>query len=432
MILFSSHMLKLTSVISTIHIVRQSPRLEAPRSFEQYWRGLGLSWIGPDLNWRDLGLDGRGLGLERRNSFSSTIAHLLLDTFRFLRALFSGLIPAFRSYHMSALFYWHLAAFFNRNFNALFGGNLPATDLRNVSANLLGNGTTTFLGHLLATLVRHLMARRVSHRGANALRTLATPGTWFLPARHNWEVLALLFSGGAASLLRDLDTHRVLHQLADLVGHSLTLGDGLLPAGNHRHILAFLLLDGLAHSVGNLLADRIGHRRANLVGKGGALGLWFLPASFNRQLGALLTGHLFTHLPVGTLLHRNKPADSLGLRLSPPSRPLASDFYTRSFVHSRPLPLAELGVGLAWGLRGNFETFLDLFIPAAVHNLTFFGLLVVASFFLGSPADFRVLSLAVLRGLIVAHLALDVLALLGSLNCALLAARLVALLLLLR
>merc|ERR1719309_1590354 len=179
MILYLSHMLlRLTSVISTIHKERQSPRLEAPRSFEQHWRGLGLSWIGPDLN-------GRGLGLERRNSISSISAHLLLDTFRFLRAVFPGLVPAFRSYRLSALFYWHLAAFFNRNFNALFGGNLPATDLRNVSANLLGNGATMLLGYLLATLVRHLMARRVGHRGANALRTLAATGTWFLPARHN-------------------------------------------------------------------------------------------------------------------------------------------------------------------------------------------------------------------------------------------------------
>merc|ERR1719474_2625842 len=185
MILFSSHMLRLTSVISTIHIERQSPRLEAPRSFEQYWRGLGLSWIGPDLHRGSLGLDRSCLGLERRNSFSSISAHLLLDTFRFWRAVFPGLIPAFRHYHLSALFYWHLAAFFDRNFNALFGGNLPATDLRNVGANLLGNGATTLLGHLLATLVRHLMARRVSHRGANALRTLAAPGAWFLSARHN-------------------------------------------------------------------------------------------------------------------------------------------------------------------------------------------------------------------------------------------------------
>merc|ERR1719193_2314437 len=427
MIIFKSYVIGLTGMISTIHIERQSPRLEAPRSFEQYWRGLGLSWIGLDLDRGDLGLDGRGLGLE-----SSTSAHLLLDTFRCWRAMFPWLIPAFRSYHLSALFYWNLASFFDRNFSALFGGNLPATDLRNVSTNFLGNRATTLLGHLLATLVRHLMARRVSHRGANALRTLAAPGAWFLPASHNWEVLALLFSGGAASLLRDSDTHRVFHQLADLVGHSLTLGDGFLPAGNHRHILAFLLLDRLTHSFGNLLADRISHRRANLVGKGGALGLWFLPASFNGQLCALLTGHLFTHLPVGTLLHRNKPANSLGLRLGPPSRPLASDFSTRSFVHSRPLPLAELGVGLAWGFNRNFETFLDLFIPAAVHNLAFFSSFVVASFFFGSPADFRVFSIAVLRGLIVAHLALDVLALLGSLNCALLAARLIALLLLLR
>merc|ERR550534_2730943 len=123
-------LLRLTGMISTIHIVRQSPRLEAPRSFEQYWRGLGLSWIGPDLTGGDL-------GLGRRNSFSSISAHLLLDTFRFLRAVFPGLIPAFRSYHLSALFYWHLAAFFDRNLNALFGGNLPATNLRNVSANLL-------------------------------------------------------------------------------------------------------------------------------------------------------------------------------------------------------------------------------------------------------------------------------------------------------
>ena len=53
---------------------------------------------------------------------------------------------------------------------------------------------------------------------------------------------------------------------------------------------------------------------------------------------------------------------------------------------------------------GTSKTFLDLFIPAAVHNLAFFGLLVVASFFLGSLADFRVFGLAVLRGLFVAHL----------------------------
>ena len=77
---------------------------------------------------------------------------------------------------------------------------------------------------------------------------------------------------------------------------------------------------------------------------------------------------------------------------------------TLVLVKSGPLPLAEFRVGLAWSLRGNFKTFLDFFIPAAGHNLTFFGLLVVASFFVGRLADFRVLSLAVLRGLIVAHL----------------------------
>merc|ERR1719209_2037924 len=194
------------------------------------------------------------------------------------------------------------------------------------------------------------MAHRVSHRGTNALGTLTALGAWFLPARHHWEVLAFPLGGGATSLLGNFGTHGVLHQLADLVGHSLTLGDGFLPAGDHKHILALLLLDRLAHSIGNLFTDRVGHHRANLVGKVGALSLWFLPASFNGQVGALLTGHLFTHLPVGTLLHRNKPADCLGLRLGPPSRSLASDFPTRSFVHSGPLPLAELGVGLAWSL----------------------------------------------------------------------------------
>ena len=111
-----------------------------------------------------------------------------------------------------------------------------------------------------------------------------------------------------------------------------------------------------------------------------------------------------TNLPVGTLLHRNKPADCLGLRLGPLSRPLASDCSTRSLVQSGPLPFAEFGVGLAWSLRRNFETFLDLFNPAAVHNLTFFSVLVKASFFVGSLADFRVLSLAMLRGLVVALL----------------------------
>ena len=53
---------------------------------------------------------------------------------------------------------------------------------------------------------------------------------------------------------------------------------------------------------------------------------------------------------------------------------------------------------------GTSKTFLDLFIPAAVHNLAFFGSLVIASFFLESLADFRILGLAVLGGLIVAHL----------------------------
>ena len=101
------------------------------------------------------------------------------------------------------------------------------------------------------------------------------------------------------------------------------------------------------------------------------------------------------------MLHRNEPADRLGLLLGPLGRPLASDFSTRSFVHSGSLPL---GVGLAWSLRRNFETFLDLFIPAAVHNLAFFSVLIEASFFVGCLADFGVLSLAVLRGLIVAHL----------------------------
>merc|ERR1712013_581760 len=115
-------------------------------------------------------------------------------------------------------------------------------------------------------------------------------------------------------------------------------------------------------------------------------------------------GHLFTHLPVGTLLHRNKPADRLSLRLGPPRSPLASDFSTRSFVHSRPLPLAELWVGLAWSLRGNFKTFLDLFIPAAVHNLAFFNVLVEASYFVRCLANFRVLGLAVLGVLLVPHL----------------------------
>merc|ERR1719193_2393632 len=91
-----------------------------------------------------------------------------------------------------------------------------------------------------------------------------------------------------------------------------------------------------------------------------------------------------------------------------------------------------LGVGLAWSLRRNFETFLDLFIPAAVHNLAFFSVLIEASFCEGCLTDFGVHGLAVLRGLVVAYLALDVMALLGSLNSALLAARLVALLLLLR
>merc|ERR1719447_900964 len=142
------------------------------------------------------------------------------------------------------------------------------------------------------------MALRVRHRGANALGTLTALGAWFLPARHHWEVLAFLLRVGAASLLGELGTHRVLHQFA------------------------------------------------HLVGEGRALNLWLLPASFDGQLGTLLMWHLFTHLPIGTLLHWNKPADCLSLRLGPLSRPLASDFSFISFVHSRPLPLAELGVGL--------------------------------------------------------------------------------------
>ena len=77
---------------------------------------------------------------------------------------------------------------------------------------------------------------------------------------------------------------------------------------------------------------------------------------------------------------------------------------TLVLVKSGPLPLAEFRVGLAWSLRGNFKTFFDLFIPAAVHNLAFFGLLAVASFFVGCLADFRVFSRTKLRGLGVAHL----------------------------
>merc|ERR1719474_1572006 len=120
----------------------------------------------------------RSFGLDRRNPPGSPKAYLFLDALRFLGAVFPGLIPAFRSHHLSALFNWHLAAFFDWHFNALLGGNLPATDLRNVGANLLGNGATT--------LLRHLMASRVSDRGANALGTLTALGAWFLPARHHW------------------------------------------------------------------------------------------------------------------------------------------------------------------------------------------------------------------------------------------------------
>lgn len=101
------------------------------------------------------------------------------------------------------------------------------------------------------------------------------------------------------------------------------------------------------------------------------------------------------------MLHRNKPADGLGLLLGPLSRPLASGFSSRSFIQSGSLPL---GVGLAWSLRRNFETFLDLFIPAAVHNLAFFSVLIEASFCEGCLTDFGVHGLAVLRGLVVAYL----------------------------
>ena len=94
-----------------------------------------------------------------------------------------------------------------------------------------------------------------------------------------------------------------------------------------------------------------------------------------------------------------RDSDNLWIKLRVSiSRPPAS-----TFVHSGPLPLAELG-GLAWSLRGNFATFFDLFISAAVHNLAFFSLLVEASFFVGCLADFRVFSRTKLRGLGVAHL----------------------------
>merc|ERR1712013_281246 len=63
-------------------------------------------------------------------------------------------------------------------------------------------------------------------------------------------------------------------------------------------------------------------------------------------------GHLFTHLPVGTLLHRNKPADRLSLRLGPPRRPLASDLSTRSFVHSRLFHLLNFGLDLLGASEG--------------------------------------------------------------------------------
>ena len=95
-----------------------------------------------------------------------------------------------------------------------------------------------------------------------------------------------------------------------------------------------------------------------------------------------------------------RDSDNLWIKLRVSiSRPPAS-----TFVHSGPLPLAELGVRLAWSLRGYFATFFDLFISAAVHNLAFFSLLVEASFFVGCLADFRVFSRTKLRGLGVAHL----------------------------
>merc|ERR1719209_1972689 len=185
-------------------------------------------------------------------------------------------------------------------------------------------------------------------------------------------------------------TYRVLHQFANSVGNAAALRVGLLLAGHHGHILTLLLLHISADRTWDLLAYRVSHHRADFVGQGDTFGVRFLPASLHGQLLALLFRHQLTDLVVFALLHWNKLANSL-----------------RSLLR-----LGELRAG-------NLMAFLNFFHPALMLSLALLHVLVVADLLFSHHADFRILCRALLRGLIVAHLALDILALLRGLRGAL-------------
>jgi len=147
-----------------------------------------------------------------------------------------------------------------------------------------------------------------------------------------------------------------------------------------------------------LLADRVSHHRTDFVGQGNAFSIRLLPARLHGQLLALLSRHQFANLVVFALLHWNKLANSL-----------------RSLLR-----LGELGAG-------NLVALFNFFHPALMLSLALLHVLVVADLLFSHHADFRILGGALLRGLIVTHLALDILALLRGLRGALVSSRLEAL-----
>merc|ERR1719403_383458 len=135
----------------------------------------------------------------------------------------------------------------------------------------------------------------------------------------------------------------------------------------------------------DLLADRVRHHRANFVGQSNAFSVGFLPAGFHRQLLTLLFRHQLTHLVVFALLDWNKLAHGLRSLLS----------------------LVQLGTG-----HSHLIALFNFFHPALMLSPALFHVLVVTDLLFSCHADFRILGRALLRALIVTHLALDVLALL--------------------
>merc|ERR1719318_1113852 len=238
--------------------------------------------------------------------------------------------------------------------------------------------------------MRYLVALGVSHRSANILSELVAVGTRLLPALGHRQLFTLVHSHWAAGLTGQLGTHGILHQFADLVRNAPALRVGLLLASHHGHILALLLHQISADRTWDLLADRVGHHRTDFVGQGNAVSVRFLPASLHGQRLALLFRHQFADLVVSALLDWNKLAHSL-----------------RSLLR-----LGELGAG-------NLMALFNFFNPALMLSPALLHVLVVADLLFSQHADFRILGRALLGGLIVAHLALDILALLRGLRGAL-------------